>query len=458
MRAFTVISGILICGTGAFCYAVYTNPFANVAFLVGVVMALSGICNIISYLVSGRGENRLTDTALVEGLVTLLYGFAVLNNQVTDAMLTMFFGTWLTLCGATRISQSFYVSRFNPKDWSKIMPLACVTTMLGIVLMMPALVITVMPLMIIGGAFITDGLSLLVYSMYMKRNTGDYAKGEIEAKERADARKAAEDMRREQRNQMRKLSKKERELAKEEIRRKELAAEKARKEARQAERDARKDALRAPEDRTIRLKDEEVAAINAAAAAAEADALLAAVEEAEAPDAVSLLQSDLLDAAKSGSEEALKTAVSTQVEEIQMLEAASKPVWRSPTDIPSLRTAPQTEEVHMHEKSDDIVMPKLTAVNLADLENPVLKFDKIELPSFKLDSEGFDAIDRDSILQEIVSTKLPETLVTDYTPINLDELAAEPMEKPYDPKEATRFTQTLNFGWLEKEELMHGRK
>ena len=106
MRLLVLISGILISGAGAFCFAFYTSTFYDVAFLVGLVMVIAGICNTVAYLISGRGARRLTETTLVEGLVTLLYGFAVLSNQVTDSMLTMFFGTWLTLCGVTRFSQS----------------------------------------------------------------------------------------------------------------------------------------------------------------------------------------------------------------------------------------------------------------------------------------------------------------------------------------------------------------
>ena len=87
MRLLTVISGTIICLTGVFCFAVYINPFSDVAFLIGLVMMLAGIMLTISYLISGRGDKRLTDTALVEGLVTLLYGFAVINDQVKDNIL-----------------------------------------------------------------------------------------------------------------------------------------------------------------------------------------------------------------------------------------------------------------------------------------------------------------------------------------------------------------------------------
>ena len=186
MRILTAIAGILICGTGAFCFAVYSNPFSDVAFVVGVVMVVSGIMHTVAYLVSGRGANRLTDTALVEGLVTFCYGFAVLNNQVTDEVLTLFFGTWLTLCGITRISQSFYVSRFNPRDWAKIMPLGMVAAMFGVIMMMPSLLSAVMPLMLVGGAFIVDGFSILIYAMYMRRKDADRGKAEQEARQRAE--------------------------------------------------------------------------------------------------------------------------------------------------------------------------------------------------------------------------------------------------------------------------------
>ena len=224
MRILTTIAGILICGTGAFCFAVNMNVFADVAFLVGLTMMIAGVLLTFAYLVSGRGENRLTETALVEGLVSFFYGFAVINDQVSDLNLTMFFGTWLTLCGISRVSQSFYVSRFNRKDWAKIMPLGLVASVMGIIMMMPALVKNIQPLMLIGGVMILDGLSILIFAMFMRRIDADPGRSEAAAKERSAAKKAQIKARREQRDRLRNLSQEEREAEQAKIReqRKEL--------------------------------------------------------------------------------------------------------------------------------------------------------------------------------------------------------------------------------------------
>ena len=116
MRILVVISGMLLAIAGAFTFAFYTNAFTGLAFILGLVMLISGLCILGAYIISGK-VGRLPDTVLVEGMVTTLFGFAVLNNEVMDAMVTLFFGTWMTLSGVTRISQSFAVSRYRPKDW-----------------------------------------------------------------------------------------------------------------------------------------------------------------------------------------------------------------------------------------------------------------------------------------------------------------------------------------------------
>ncbi|MBQ1476232.1 MAG: DUF308 domain-containing protein, partial [Firmicutes bacterium] len=156
MRILTVISGMLLAIAGAFTFAFYSNAFTGLAFILGLVMLISGLCILGAYILSGK-VGRLPDTVLVEGMVTTLFGFAVLNNEVMDAMVTLFFGTWMTLSGVTRISQSFAVSRYRPKDWAKIMPLALAGTILGVIMLMPSLTNYMNPMFLVGAAFIVNG-------------------------------------------------------------------------------------------------------------------------------------------------------------------------------------------------------------------------------------------------------------------------------------------------------------
>jgi len=428
MRVLTVISGILISVCGAFCFAFNGNLFSSVAFVIGVTMVISGGCNIGAYLVSGRGHNRLTETTLVEGLVTLLYGVAVLNNQVTDSFLTMFFGTWLTVCGVTRVSQSFYVSRFNPRDWAKIIPLAAMASMLGVVMMMPTLLIAVTPLMLVGGAFIFDGLSMLTFAMYMKkRSTG--AEAEVKAKERAEARKQVAKEQRDERDRLRKLSRKERaeELARQKKEKEE--EDKAKKAALEAQKAERRQAARPEGERTVQIPEEQVAEINAIA-----DANVNTIQngEAGAVDEPTIPENPM--------------AAIWQTMEKE--EPQTRAAWQKPTAIPKFKQ--EVKDIPREfAKDDTLAKLELKAVKLDDIEDKsaTVIFEKVELPEIKLASEE-ETADRTKILQDIGEATL-EKEVVDYTPVTLEDLVREPVKKSFDPKEAKRFTQTLSFGWLE---------
>ena len=428
MRILTAIAGILICGTGAFCFAVYSNPFSDVAFVVGVVMVVSGIMHTVAYLVSGRGANRLTDTALVEGLVTFCYGFAVLNNQVTDEVLTLFFGTWLTLCGITRISQSFYVSRFNPRDWAKIMPLGMVAAMFGVIMMMPSLLSAVMPLMLVGGAFIVDGFSILIYAMYMRRKDADRGKAEQEARQRAEAKKQLQKTKREQRDKLRSLSRQEREEAQAKILADQRAYEQAKKEEKLARRKARKDAVSPPSVPTILLTKEEVEEIVAGAPKEQL------AEDAKAAEA----------AVVRVPENTVPTAEESIAVKAAELEAASKVSFKLPETIPSIRL--EDRPASKKKKADAEQSVKIAAVNLAEIEEPrAVSFEKVELPEVELASRN-KKVSREEILSEIGKVSAPKADNVDYTPIDLDELSAEPSERPAS-KDDKRFSQVLNFSW-----------
>ncbi len=453
MRILTVIAGILISACGAFCFASYTNPFTDVAFLVGLVMVVSGGCNLAAYLVSGRGNKRTTDTALVEGLVTLLYGFAVLSNKVTDLMLTLFFGTWLTLSGVTRFSQALYVSRFRPRDWAKVIPLAAIASMLGIVMMMPTLVSAVMPLMLVGGAFICDGLSMLMYAMYMKRPTAITSKKEEEAKERAAARKSQTHAQRAERDRLRNLSRKERDAEIERKRKEQEAREVTKRKLREEERARKREAARPASEKTMEFTPEEVAEINAAAKETEEAIKENKPSEDENKTVINLDENNPMAAiwatmAEESGADVKVNKPQPKEEPISEPEApATRPIWQRPTDIPSLRA--ERESLKDEDDSAGFTPIKFTAVNLEEIESrkPVVEFEKVQLPEFRIASDT-ESVSRSEILEQIDNTTLEKT-DADYTPISLDELVAEPLSRPYDPNESKRFTQTLHFGWLE---------
>jgi len=370
-------------------------------------------------------------------LVTMLYGFAVLTNSVTDVFMTMFFGTWLTVCGVTRFSQSLYVSRINPRDWAKIVPLSAIASMLGVIMMMPKIVSAAAPLMLLGGAFVFDGLSMLTFAMYIKRRaTG--SDDEVRAKERAEERKAVAKAERLERDRLRSLSKQEREEELEHQKSVREAEDKARKEAVAAQKAARRQAARPESERTIELSNEEVEEINIRVGGQDVDM------SSENPMAAIWASMAKEDGNEFTVNKVIKTKEDTIPEYIKPEEPQTHAVWQRPTEIPKVKLTERTSS------KDDTFSPiKLTAVNLEEIESkkPLVEFEKIKLPELKFESDNIFA-DRKEVLKEIQNTKIVKEEL-DYTPISLDELVAEPMAKPEDPNASKRFTQTLTFEWLE---------
>ena len=432
MRLLTVISGTIICLTGVFCFAVYINPFSDVAFLIGLVMMLAGIMLTISYLISGRGDKRLTDTALVEGLVTLLYGFAVINDQVKDNILIMFFGAWMTLCGITRISQSLYISRFNRRHWARVMPLGIVAAMIGVVMMMPSLLSSIMPLMLVGGAFVVNGLSMLVYAMFMRRKDADASRVELSARERAEARRQIKKAERQEKEALRALSSDERAVAKA----KKLEEKRLLAESKKAEKAARKEARK--EEKT---------------AEAVKSGLTIQVSRQEVEDIVSQApEEQLKEDAKVAAQAA--AALPESVAQAAAAEAAAKVSLKLPKEIPTVKVELEDpEEIALREMKESQPEVRVAAVNLEEIESaPEIELPTVELPKLDLASEKAK-VDREEVISQIENASVPETEVVDYTPLNLDELFADVPSKELSEeeqqKEKTRFTQVLSFDWSE---------
>lgn len=482
MRLLTVISGILITLAGVFCFAVYINPFQDVAFLLGLVMMLSGIMLTISYLISGRGEKRLTDTALVEGLVTFMYGFAVMNDQVNDNILIMFFGTWLTLCGITRVSQAFFISRFDRKHWARVMPLGIVAAMFGIVMMMPNLLSTILPLMLVGGAFVINGLSMLVYAMFMRRKDAAASGTELSARDRAEARRQLKNAAKEEKAALKAMSAEERAAAKAkklEDQRMLYASKVAERTAKKEARKAKKTAEALQSGLTVMVSRSDVENIISQAPAeqlkedakvAEAAKIAAAVAEAAEPvgGSVKAAEKPAAEPIKavekpvdSKPEKPAKAKVKNVVEIPESVviaaaaEAATKVSLKLPKDIPTVKVALEKPEEkalrEMKEASADI---KIAAVNLEEIEKaPEVELPAVELPKLDLESEKAGKVDREAVISQIEQAAIPEAEVVDYTPLNLDELFADIPAKEVDEKELakekTRFTQVLSFDWAE---------
>ena len=114
MRILTIISGILMILTGAFCFMNPGQTFLVLAFIIGLVMVLNGVIHALAYLI-GRGLHNKGDNngwILTDALITLILGILILCNQlVVDAAIPMVFGIWVVVSGILRIEASTHINK-----------------------------------------------------------------------------------------------------------------------------------------------------------------------------------------------------------------------------------------------------------------------------------------------------------------------------------------------------------
>jgi hypothetical protein len=312
------------------------------------------------------------------------------------------------------------------------MPLGIVAAMMGVVMMMPSLLSSIMPLMLVGGAFVINGLSMLVYAMFMRRKDADASRTELSARERAEARRQLKKAERQEKEALKALSSEERAAAKAKKLEEQKQLIESKKAAKAAKKEARKEEKAAEAVKsglTIHVSKQDVEDIRS-----------------QAPE--EQLKEDAKVAAQAAA------AVPEHVAQAAAAEAAAKVSLKLPTDIPMVKVElEKPEEIALREMKEAQPEVRIAAVNLEEIEKaPEIELPKVELPKLDLASEAVK-VDRDAVISEIENVAVPEAEVVDYTPLNLDELFADVPSKEVDEKEQNkekkRFTQVLSFDWEE---------
>ena len=114
MRIWTIVSGILMVLTGAFCFMNPGQTFLSLAFIVGLVMVINGLIHAMAYFI-GRGLHNKGDNngwILTDALITLILGILILCNQlVVDSAIPMVFGIWMLVSGILRIEAGTHINK-----------------------------------------------------------------------------------------------------------------------------------------------------------------------------------------------------------------------------------------------------------------------------------------------------------------------------------------------------------
>ena len=180
MRILTIIGGILMVLTGAFCFSSPGQTFLAFAFVVGLVMVLNGTIHAVAYL-SGRGLHNKGDNngwILTDALITLLLGILVLCNQlVADTAIPMVFGMWVLVTGILRIEAATHINKEKKqKNFRVTMITGMLTTLIGLFGFINPLVAWLSTTFLLGFFMVMQGINIIELGINMPHEKKAYVK------------------------------------------------------------------------------------------------------------------------------------------------------------------------------------------------------------------------------------------------------------------------------------------
>lgn len=180
MRILTIIGGILMVLTGAFCFSSPGQTFLALAFIVGLVMVLNGTIHAVAYL-SGRGLHNKGDNngwILTDALITLLLGILVLCNQlVADTAIPMVFGMWVLVTGILRIEAATHINKEKKlKNFRTTMITGVLTTLIGLFGFINPLVAWLSTTFLLGFFMVMQGINIIELGINMPHEKKAYVK------------------------------------------------------------------------------------------------------------------------------------------------------------------------------------------------------------------------------------------------------------------------------------------
>ena len=180
MRILTIISGILMVLTGAFCLMNPGQTFLSLAFVVGLIMVLNGLIHALAYFI-GRGLHNRGDNngwILTDALLTLLLGILILCNQlVADTAIPLVFGMWMLVAGIRRIEASTHIDKERKRsNFRTTMITGILTVLVGLFGFINPLVQWMTTAVLLGIFLVMQGVNVIELGIHMPHEKKSYVK------------------------------------------------------------------------------------------------------------------------------------------------------------------------------------------------------------------------------------------------------------------------------------------
>lgn len=182
MRIATIGSGVLLVGTGIWCFANPGATFLSIAFILGTAMFISGFFNILSLLFYKERIGQKTRTwttgllnshngwQLADGLLSVILSAMLLSGLlITEAMLVVFFGMWVLTAGVLRVIASAAIRMSGLRGWYYGSGFGILSIAAGIFAFANPILAGFAMVVVIGIIFLLQGANQIVTGIHMKK-------------------------------------------------------------------------------------------------------------------------------------------------------------------------------------------------------------------------------------------------------------------------------------------------
>lgn len=191
MRIITIMMGTLFSVTGIYLIANGGLTFLSVAFIVGLMFAVAGVVECLSY--SGyRGEDEAKSWILIDGTCTFMLGVLILMNKLAaEAAVPLVLGLWILFSGIRNFVKAWEKIEVRGERFYDHLLIGFVNIVLGLYAFFDQDLFNFSTVTLVGIYMLSGGINIAHVGATIKIRKPDFLKTKEEKLEEAAA-KAAE--------------------------------------------------------------------------------------------------------------------------------------------------------------------------------------------------------------------------------------------------------------------------
>ena len=159
MRTVLLIASVAMVASGIFCVANSSAAFISLAFVIGAVFLIMGVCEII---IGRRADFERDETAIgltKDGIRSIIIGLVIISGQVNDDIAAqMIFGLYLAFEGVYSFRTDWLNVTHVPRDQRVNMTISAFMLVIGIYTLFNTSVFRFPVIMLIGIGLVLIGL------------------------------------------------------------------------------------------------------------------------------------------------------------------------------------------------------------------------------------------------------------------------------------------------------------